>query len=76
MQLTLNSDFLDGWAELPGAEYQPLLDFEEEITDEGKFADVNFLTTEIKRGACHFCGEYKYWEPHHDFFAEHQYNRE
>jgi hypothetical protein len=31
-------------------EYQPLLDFESEILDEGKFADVDFLTVEIKRG--------------------------
>ena len=41
---------LDEWVERPGAEYQPLLDFESEIQDEGKFADVDFLTKKIKRG--------------------------
>lgn len=46
----MESIILDEWAELPGAEYQPLLDFESEIQDEGKFADVDFLTKEIKRG--------------------------
>jgi hypothetical protein len=50
MELTLKSHFLDNWAE-PGAdEYQPILDFEAEIMDEGKFADVAFLTKEIRRG--------------------------
>jgi hypothetical protein len=49
MQLT-DSDFLNQWAELPGAEYQPLLDFESEIQDEGKFANFDLLTIEIKRG--------------------------
>jgi len=46
----MESIILDEWAQLPGAEYQPLLDFESEIQDEGKFADVDFLTKEIKRG--------------------------
>lgn len=46
----MESIILDEWAELPGAEYQPLLDFESEILDEGKFANVDFLTKEIKRG--------------------------
>ena len=46
----MESIILDEWAELPGAEYQPLLDFESEIQDEGKFANVDFLTKEIKRG--------------------------
>jgi hypothetical protein len=41
---------LEKWAEPPGAEYQPLLDFESEIQDEGKFANLDVLTTEIKRG--------------------------
>ena len=41
---------LEKWAEPPGAEYQPLLDFESEIQDEGKFANLDLLTTEIKRG--------------------------
>jgi hypothetical protein len=45
-----DSHFLEQWTELPGAEYQPLLDFETEIQDDGKFADVEFLTKEIKRG--------------------------
>jgi hypothetical protein len=47
MQLT-DSDFLNQWAEPPGAEYQLLLDFESEIQDEGKFANLDFLTKEIK----------------------------
>ena len=50
MQVTLNCNSLGEWAELGAEEYQPLLDFESEIQDEGKFADVDFLTTEIKRG--------------------------
>jgi len=46
----MESIILGDWA-VPGAEEdQPLLDFESEIQDEGKFADVNFLTKEIKRG--------------------------
>jgi hypothetical protein len=49
MQLT-DSDFLNQWAEPPGAEYQLLQDFESEIQDEGKFANLDFLTKEIKRG--------------------------
>jgi len=48
--MEITADFNDIFREPPGAEYQPLLDFEAEIMDEGKFADVNFLTTEIKRG--------------------------
>ena len=40
----------DEWVHLPGAEYQPLLDFEFEIQDEGKFANLDLLTIEIKRG--------------------------
>jgi len=50
MQSITDSHFLNEWTEPPGAEYQPLLDFESEIQDEGKFADVDFLTKEIKRG--------------------------
>ncbi len=49
MQLT-DSDFLNQWAEPPGAEYQLLQDFESEIQDEGKFANLDFLTKKIKRG--------------------------
>jgi hypothetical protein len=45
MEITANS-FLSE----PCGEYQPLLDFESEILDEGKFANLNLLTTEIKRG--------------------------
>jgi hypothetical protein len=44
------ADFNDMFWEPPGAEYQPLLDFESEIQDEGKFANLDLLTTEIKRG--------------------------
>jgi hypothetical protein len=46
----MESIILDESAELPGAEYQRLLEFESEIQDEGKFANVDFLTKEIKRG--------------------------
>jgi hypothetical protein len=46
----MESIILDEWAPLPGAEYQPLLDFESEIQDEGKFANFDLLTIEIKRG--------------------------
>lgn len=42
--------YTEEWAPPPGAEYQPLLDLEEEISYEGHFADVDFLTGEIKRG--------------------------
>jgi len=48
MEFTL--PVLDYWSESSGAEYQPLLDFESEIQDEGKFANLEFLTKEIKRG--------------------------
>jgi hypothetical protein len=41
---------LDEWLQLPGAEYQPLLDFESEIQDRGKFANFDLLTIEINRG--------------------------
>jgi len=44
------SDFSDNLWEPSETVYQPILDFESEILDEGKFADVNFLTAEIKRG--------------------------
>jgi hypothetical protein len=50
MELTLKSYFLDNWAEPGVEEYQPLLDFETEIMNEGKFANVDFLTKEIRRG--------------------------
>jgi hypothetical protein len=43
MEITADFDLLH-------SEYQPLLDFESEIMDEGKFANVDFLTSEIKRG--------------------------
>ncbi len=48
--MELTADFNDIFWEPPKTEFQPLLDFESEILDEGKFADVDFLTTEIKRG--------------------------
>lgn len=44
------NDINDIFWKPPESEYQPILDFESEIVDEGKFADVNFLTAEIKRG--------------------------
>jgi hypothetical protein len=47
MQLTLDHNFLGEWAEPGAEEYQPLLDFESEIQDEGKFADVDFLTNDV-----------------------------
>ena len=50
MEFTLDSHFLGNWLEPSGAEYQQLLDFESEIMDEGKYANVDFLTKEIKRG--------------------------
>jgi hypothetical protein len=49
MEFNLHSDFLDDWAELPGAEYQPLLDFESEIFREVPYNDILVLTQRIKR---------------------------
>jgi hypothetical protein len=46
----MESIIADEWLHLPGSEYQPLLDFESEIQDEGKFANLDLLTIEIKRG--------------------------
>jgi len=39
MELTLKSHFLDDWAKPGAEEYQPLLDFEAEIMEEGKFSE-------------------------------------
>jgi hypothetical protein len=47
---TTESYFNDIFWEPPVSEYQPLLDFESEVLDEGKFANVDIFTTEIKRG--------------------------
>ena len=44
------ADFNDFFWDPPESEYQPLLDFESEIMDEGKFANVDVLTKEIRRG--------------------------
>ena len=46
----ITADFNDSFWNPPEAEFQPLLDFESEIQDEGKFANLDSLTTEIKRG--------------------------
>jgi hypothetical protein len=48
--MELTADFNDVFWEPPETEFQPLLDFESEILDEGKFADVESLTKEIKKG--------------------------
>lgn len=48
MQLTLNSDFTNGWGGFPGAEYQPLIDFEEETLAAVPYNDLTELTREIK----------------------------
>jgi len=48
--MEITADFNNIFWKPPESEYQPILDFESEIVDEGKFADVNFLTAEIKRG--------------------------
>ncbi|MEG4855652.1 hypothetical protein QUB10_32865 [Microcoleus sp. B5-D4] len=48
MQLTLNSDFTNEWGGFPGAEYQPLLDFEEETLNAVPYNDLADLTREIK----------------------------
>jgi hypothetical protein len=48
MEFNLHLDFLDEWAELPGAEYQPLLDFESEISRELPYNDLAILTQRIK----------------------------
>jgi hypothetical protein len=54
MELTLKSDFRDNWDDEidpeEAGEYRPLLDFESEIQDEGKCANLDWLTSEIKRG--------------------------
>ncbi|MEG4497564.1 hypothetical protein QUB05_05665 [Microcoleus sp. F10-C6] len=49
MQLTLNSDFSDEWCEPPEAEFQPLLDFENEILNQAPHNDISLLTQRIKR---------------------------
>ena len=49
MQITLSSDFSDEWCEPPEAEFQPLLDFENEILDQAPQNDISLLTQRIKR---------------------------
>jgi hypothetical protein len=49
MQLTLNSDFLDESWEPPEAEFQPLLDFENEVLSAVPHNDISVLTQRIKR---------------------------
>jgi hypothetical protein len=45
MELTVTSH-LDDWTKPGAEEYQPLLDFETEIMDEGKFAECHCHGTE------------------------------
>ncbi|MEG4851743.1 hypothetical protein QUB10_12605 [Microcoleus sp. B5-D4] len=49
MQLTLKPDFSDEWCEPPEAEFQPLLEFENEILDQAPHNDILILTQRIKR---------------------------
>ncbi|EGK83477.1 hypothetical protein MicvaDRAFT_0043, partial [Microcoleus vaginatus FGP-2] len=49
MQLTLDSDFSDECWQPPEAEFQPLLDFENEILDQAPYNDISLLTQRIKR---------------------------
>lgn len=44
MQLTLNSDFTNEWGMLPGAEYQPLLDFAEETLAAALLSEDDTIT--------------------------------
>lgn len=46
---TLNSDFSDELWEPPGAEFQPLLDFENEVLSQVPHNDISLLTQRIKR---------------------------
>jgi hypothetical protein len=46
---TLNSDFSDEWWEPPEAEFQPLLDFQDEILSDIPYNDIALLTQRIKR---------------------------
>lgn len=54
MELTLNSDFTNEWGMLPGAEYQPLLDFEEETLAANPYNDLDELTRELKLSFCDY----------------------
>jgi hypothetical protein len=47
--LTLNSDFSDELWEPPEAEFQPLLDFQNEILSDVPHNDISLLTQRIKR---------------------------
>jgi len=47
--LTLNSDFSDELWEPPEAEFQPLLDFQNEILSDIPHNDISLLTQRIKR---------------------------
>jgi len=47
--ITLNSDFSDELWEPPEAEYQPLLDFENEVLSQVPHNDISVLTQRIKR---------------------------
>ena len=47
--LTLNSDFSDELWEPPEAEFQPLLDFENEVLSKVPHNDISLLTQRIKR---------------------------
>jgi predicted DNA binding CopG/RHH family protein len=49
MDSILNRDFSDNWCEPPEEEFQPLLDFENEILGEAPHNDISLLTQRIKR---------------------------
>jgi len=49
MELTLNSDDFDDLWQPPESEFQPLLDFESEISREVPHNDISLLTQRIKR---------------------------
>lgn len=47
--MELTADFNDIFWEPPETEFQPLLDFENEVLSEVRHNDVNLLTQRIKR---------------------------
>jgi predicted DNA binding CopG/RHH family protein len=49
MNFTACPDFNDEWCELPEAEFQPILDFENQILDQAPHNDISLLTQRIKR---------------------------
>jgi len=79
MDLTLNSDNFDDLWQPPDSEFQPLLDFELEISREVPHNDISLLTQRIKRSFLDYVRQgimldavrrYRLYKRHYRDFAE------